>query len=157
MIMKKILFVTVFVSIVSFNNCYAQLLFKNELDKEIKYCIGYYHQSDTFSGWVTEGWYTLMPGALKVVVPGQLRSRYFYYYGFVNDSVRHTYQGSSGLLISDKPFKILDADKPEKQGKNKEELYLRNFRKIDTENKPRYTLLLKGYKNEEPIDSINNK
>ncbi len=134
----------------------AQLFFKNQSQTNIKLCIGYYIDTDTFKGWVTEGWYTLKANEMKCLYCRPLNNRFYYYYGFTDDSLHKEYSGTNNLKVASKPFKILNADQDTGPLKNKK-YYYRRFRQVNTSGKRTFTVTLGGMPSEAPANSDSNK
>jgi hypothetical protein len=78
----KILFSTV-VFIFLTNQLYSQLSIKNGSSEPITVAIGWYSESEEYTGFVTKGWYNIEPG--HTIDPGLYftsNDDYFYYYAF---------------------------------------------------------------------------
>ena len=128
---------------------FSQLHFRNQSNSDINICIGYYWESDTFTGWVTEGWFSLKTKDLMCIYCKPLINRYYYYYGYTADSLRKEYSGDVSLLVKSDAFKIRNADKQSAMMNDK--FFFKRFRKIDTENSSVFTLSLGGKKSSAPV------
>ncbi len=103
-------FILFFLLLISFT-AKSQLIVKNKGGAPISFCIGYYMESDTFAGWITEGWYTVRPNEMKCIICYKLNSYYYYYYAITKDSLRKEYSGNYTMRIRTQPFKIVNANK----------------------------------------------
>ncbi len=128
---------------------YSQLHFRNQSNSDINICIGYYWESDTFSGWITEGWFNLKAQETMCIYCKPLINRYYYYYGYTADSLKKEYSGDVSLLVKSEAFKIRNAD--QQSGILNDKFFFKRFRKIDTENSSFFTLSLGGKKSGKPI------
>ena len=159
----KIIFASILFLVLG-KSCVSQLHFKNQSNTDINLCVGYYWESDGFSGWITEGWFNLRSKETICIYCKPLINRYYYYFGYTADSVRKEYSGDVSLLVKSEPFKILNADKQSAILNDK--FFFKRFRKVDTQNSSLFTVTLGGKKSvqtpvkQEPVieqDTITTK
>ncbi len=135
---------------------FGQLQFKNNGTSDVLLVIGYYSESDTFTGWITEGWYRIKSSEKKCVYGRPLNARYYYYYGFSVDSLHKEYSGNNRLVVEREPFKLLNADKDSITIMDRRKYFYKRFRLIDTQGKRIFTVTLQGRQdvNSMPKDSV---
>ncbi len=151
------LFFTVSLLFLIGKSTFGQLVFKNKGTASISVCIGYYMETDTFKGWITEGWYTVKANEIKCIVCHKLDNRYYYYYAITQDSTRSEYTGNTTLRIRSQPFKIKNADQGPADPATKKKYFYKAFRLVDTEGRNSYTVTLGGKRVEtNPVETREN-
>lgn len=105
---KHLLFLIAFISFTS----WSQIHVSNNTEEPIWFAYGYYSETDSFSGWITEGWYEIIPGQTKIIGSFLKDGNNTYYYYAHNKSRSKTWGGDYKLAV-DQPdaFKIVNADK----------------------------------------------
>ncbi len=115
----------------------AQMAFQNKTSLMMKVALAYYKETPQFSGWISEGWYYVKPGAKVVIIDKPLNSQYYYYYAESVDSSIE-FRGNIVLKVGDNKFSIENAD----QKINFKDKKHRFFKQIDTENQKKYLVVL---------------
>lgn len=88
-------------SFVSSDQASAELRICNKSGSRVGISIGY--RSD--KGWTTEGWWNLEPTSCEVILPGDLKSQYYYMFAVDYDEGGE-WAGSAFMCTADKVFTI---------------------------------------------------
>ena len=107
--MKNILlsFLLIFIC----QNLQSQIYFKNNYNKPVFVAVGYYRDWEEFKGWVTSGWFYVLPNEKKEVLSYNPMNENIYYYAETKGAEK-VFEGDSPLLIHPvSEFTIINADK----------------------------------------------
>ncbi len=129
--MKKILIISSL--ILSFTIAKSQIYFKNNYSEPVWVSYVYYENTRKFDGWISNGWYKVVPGEKKMLLESNPFGRYVYYYAqsMANGKVKKAFDGKSSFLIHPTDgFNIKNADK-EYVMKDNPSYKAVKFRKID--------------------------
>lgn len=88
-------------SVVSNDQAHADLRICNKSESRVGISIGY--RSDR--GWTTEGWWNLEPSSCEVILPGDLKSQYYYMFA-VDYEEGGEWAGSAFMCTADKVYTI---------------------------------------------------
>ena len=144
-IMKNLILLT-FVFATYFYN-WGQIFFENNFDRTIYVALGYYSETDEFSGWITRGWFKVIPGETAQLLSYNPSGQNLYYYAQTENG-KKKFEGDASLLVnpSDK-FYIKNADLKDTQTKYPSYKYY-NFIHVDKGNwdflKLKYTIRFYG-------------
>lgn len=144
-IMKNLILLT-FVFATYFYN-WGQIYFENNFDRTIYVALGYYSETDEFSGWITRGWFKVIPGETAQLLSYNPSGQNLYYYAQTENG-KKKFEGDASLLVnpSDK-FYIKNADLKDTQTKYPSYKYY-NFIHVDKGNwdflKLKYTIRFYG-------------
>ena len=126
----KSLIILVVTSLLFATTSTAQLYVKNNSDVPISIAIGWYQNGDSWSGFITKGWYNIEPGEkVGPLLYFKSTEERFYYYAKSTDG-KLVWEGKSGLLTSKQSFTIQNADKQYVKDRQPEYQW-KNFRKVD--------------------------
>jgi len=114
------------------SNVYSQMTFENkyyEFPIEISY--GYYQRSPTFEGFITQGWYKLIPGQ-KIDMPFPFAGNNGTVFYTINPTDGYKMVHSDGNLLVDptNAFNIINADKLYMKRENPTYEF-RKFKRVD--------------------------
>lgn len=125
---------------------YGSLSFWNETSKTIILAVGYYYFGQKWNGWVSEGWWNILPGERATVNIPVNESGYLngiiYYCAKQVDSFGWGWSGENSFLVMDENFKIPNADKFETLSLNRKFRFISVFKKVDIGRTREYTLHL---------------
>ena len=126
--MKNLILLT-FVFATYFYN-WGQIFFENNFDRTIYVALGYYSETDEFSGWITRGWFKVIPGETAQLLSYNPSGQNLYYYAQTENG-KKKFEGDASLLVnpSDK-FYIKNADLKDTQTKYPSYTYY-NFIHVD--------------------------
>lgn len=88
-------------SIIGADQAHADLRICNKSESRVGISIGY--RSDR--GWTTEGWWNLEPTSCEVILPGDLKSQYYYMFAVDYDEGGE-WAGSAYMCTADKIYTI---------------------------------------------------
>lgn len=88
-------------SVISNDQAHADLRICNKSESRVGISIGY--RSDR--GWTTEGWWNLEPSSCEVMLPGDLKSQYYYMFAVDYDEGGE-WAGSAFMCTADKIYTI---------------------------------------------------
>lgn len=125
---------------------YGNLSFWNKTSKTIILAVGYYYYGQKWSGWVSQGWWNILPGEKAIInIPlnqsGYLNSN-VYYCAKKIDSIGWEWSGDNSFLVMDKNFKIPNADKYETLSLYRAFRFNSVFKKIEIGRTKEYNLQL---------------
>ena len=126
--MKSILILIIF--LISQKVVFSQIYFHNNNSEPVWVCIGYYSDTDEYKGWITKGWYEVVPGEKKAILGFNPMGRYIYYYAETSYGKKKFTGNSVFLVHPGKTFKIINADKQYVQNETPAYRW-RNFREVD--------------------------
>lgn len=108
----------------------SQVYVKNNHSVSFRVALAYYESGSMFNGWITKGWFEILPGEEKAILHYNPTGKHIYYYAY-SDSV--TINGNHLYLVDSKEtFTIKDADKETTYTKNRNYLW-HGFREIKRE------------------------
>lgn len=89
----------------------SQVYFKNSYSEPVYVAIGYYKSTREYKGWVTAGWYKVIPGERRKVLSETPPGDCVYYYAESTVSSKR-FEGKTSLLVHPKEsFTIINANK----------------------------------------------
>ena len=108
-IIMKNLILLAFVFVTYFYN-WGQIYFENNFDRTVFVALGYYSETVDFSGWITRGWFKVIPGETAQILTYNPSGQNLYYY-VQTENGKKKFEGDASLLVhpSDK-FYIKNAD-----------------------------------------------
>jgi uncharacterized membrane protein len=108
----------------------AQIFFRNNYSKPVFVSVAYFAESKDFTGFVSKGWFRVIPGEKKEIVSYNPLSQYVYYYAKACDGTED-FPGNIKLLVNNKDgFTIKNANKSYVKDE-KPYLKWKNFRTVD--------------------------
>ncbi len=121
--MKSLIALICFISVLSVN---AQIKVTNKTSYPITICVAYYKSTSNYEGFISEGWWKIIPGETKVI-GGKVHNgeNTFYYYAYNETS---KWKGDNYFAITKDKFEILNADKNYVL-ENNSKFYKQGFRK----------------------------
>jgi len=109
---------------------FSQIYFRNNYSKPVLVSIGYLVDSKDFSGFVTRGWYRVIPGEKKEILSYNPMAQFIYYYAKAADG-SEDFSGNLKLLVNNNDaFTIRNANKSYVK-KEKPWLKWKSFRTVD--------------------------
>jgi uncharacterized membrane protein len=85
---------------------HADLTFCNDTGHKIQIAVAYHDANRQPADWVSEGWYDINGGVCRTIFSGDLKDRYYYYYGQTDDG-QLTWTGEHLFCISHSSFTIV--------------------------------------------------
>lgn len=127
-----------------YNN--GSLSFWNKTSKTITLSVGYYYYGQKWKGWVSEGWWNIVPGEKATInMPlnesGNING-IVYYCAKIKDSLGWGWSGDNSLLVMNENFKIPNADKFETISSNRKFHFSLLFKKLEIGSTKEFTLNL---------------
>lgn len=127
-------------------NDYGNLSFWNKTSKTIKFAVAYYYYGQKWNGWVSDGWWNILPGERATINIPLNESGYLngiiYYCAKQEDSFGWGWSGDNSFLVMDENFKIPNADKYETLSLNRKFRFSSLFKKKEIGRTKDYTLQL---------------
>lgn len=126
---------------------WGQIFFENNYERTVYVALGYYSVTDDYSGWITRGWFKVIPGETAVLLNYNPSGQNLYYY-VETENGKKKFEGDASLLVhpTDK-FYIMNADKQDTKTKYPSYKYY-NFIHVDKGNldflKLKYTIRFYG-------------
>lgn len=109
---------------------FSQIFFRNNYSKPVLVSIGYFADSKDFSGFVSRGWYRVIPGEKKEILSYNPMAQYIYYYAKAADG-SEDFTGNVKLLVNNNDaFTIKNANKAYVKNE-KPWLRWKSFRTVD--------------------------
>jgi uncharacterized membrane protein len=107
--MKNI--ILVFIVFITYTS-WSQIQVTNNTEEPIWFTYGYYSNTNSFAGWITVGWYEIIPGQTSTIGSFLKDGNNTYYYYAHNKSRTKTWGGDYQLAVNQTDaFKIVNADK----------------------------------------------
>ena len=105
--MKKVFALFCLLSTLNIN---AQIKVTNNSKSPISICVGYYKSTSNYKGFITEGWWKIIPGETAAISGYDVHNgdNTFYYYAY-NETGKWT--GEYQLAVASEKFEIINADK----------------------------------------------
>jgi uncharacterized membrane protein len=126
---------------------WGQIFFENNYERTVYVALGYYSETDNYSGWITRGWFKVIPGEKAELLNYNPTGQNLYYY-VQTENGKKKFEGDVSLLVhpTDK-FYIKNADKQDTKTKYPSYKYY-NFIHVDKGNwdflKLKYTIQFYG-------------
>lgn len=129
--MKKIVFLFAILLLAAQSK--SQLMIKNSLSKPIRVAVGWYQQGQSWSGFMTKGWYQLSPG--ETINPGMNftsdNDYFLFYVEGIADGVKMK-NGTFRMLVNEKSgFNVKNANLDYIEEMNRGVLTWRFFKRRD--------------------------
>jgi uncharacterized membrane protein len=107
--MKKLL-ILLFTCVIYLQN-WGQIFFENNYERTVYVAFGYYSVTDNYTGWITRGWFKVIPGETAELLNYNPDGQNLYYY-VQTENGKKKFEGDASLLVhpTDK-FYIKNADK----------------------------------------------
>ncbi|MFH0893728.1 MAG: DUF1036 domain-containing protein [Bacteroidota bacterium] len=89
----------------------AQVNFKNNYSEPVWVSFCYYLDTKTFKGWVSKGWYKVIPGQKTQLLEYLPEFKTIYYFAKTKNGAKN-FEGTTGILVDESAaFTIFNADK----------------------------------------------
>jgi uncharacterized membrane protein len=126
--MRKLFLITLMILISQ--NYKSQIYFKNNTEKPVFVALVHYRSWSDFKGWVSDGWFYVLPNEKKEILGYNPFGQYIYYYAQTKDATQKFEGKHSFLVHPNDSFKIVNADKDYVKEEQPEYRWC-SFREID--------------------------
>lgn len=108
--MKKITTLLILTLTLLTNRAFSQILFKNNYSKPVFAALAWYQDTPEYKGWVSSGWYKVIPGERKEILTYKPLNGYIYYYAKEFDSDLEFTGNNAFIIHPTEAFRIKNAN-----------------------------------------------